>query len=148
MPAVLAIAIVHSLIPAEIMCVLTHVRMVIHARAMLNVKLKIIVQFAFAHLILSAIHLQIALLTLWLNQNVRPIQNAHRQHRASIKGAVIHAPNAIHALEMLNVVFHNTVHCAIAHWDGEVIHRHNVINVSVFTYIYFSIISYTRIFTY
>lgn len=131
MPVVLAISIVHLRKPAEVTCALIHVKMVIHVHVMPNVKLEIIGQFAFVQLTLSVIHLQIALLKILLaNENVEPIPNARRQHRASIKVAVIHALSVIHAQEMQNVVYHNIVHYALAHWAGEAIHKYNVINVS------------------
>lgn len=44
-------------------------------------------------------------------------------------------PTGIHALVMLNVVCHNIVHYAIAHWAGEAILKSNVTNVSDFIYI-------------
>lgn len=127
---------VQQLKRAVIMCASIHAQTVAHAPAMLNARLKIIAPSAFAQPAWLAIHLRIASPKTSLpNQNVPATRNARPRCRVLISAAAIHAPIVIHAPAMLNVVFHSIVHCAIAHWDGVVIHKFNATNVRIFFFL-------------
>lgn len=142
MPVVQVIPIVLKQKHAEIRPASIHARMETHAPATQNVKHKIIVLFAIVQPHSSAIRSRIALLrTLLSNQNAHLILNVPLRPLALTNVAAIHALNVIHVLETPNAVSLNIAHCAIVHWDGEVIHKCSVINVSYFLFIS-SMISY------
>lgn len=62
------------------------------------------------------------------------IMNAQHRKHVSIKCAEIHAPNVIHAVNMLNVALYNIIQPATVQLDGPEIHKFNVTNVSYLSF--------------